>query len=72
MITAIGLKSEMMMRVVGGFFDKLEGGGLSNFFYSVSSGMGTSLTLVMLVGILAAAVFLSIRISMFIYLRKEF
>ena len=72
MITAIGLKSEMMRRVIGGFFEKLEGGGLSNFFYSVSSGMGTSLTLVMFVGILAAVVFLSIRISMFIYLRKEF
>ena len=72
MITAIGLKSEMMQRVVGGFFENLEGGGLSNFFYSVSQSMGTALALIMLTGIMGIVVFFSIRVSMFIYLKKEF
>ena len=72
MITAIGLRSEMMKRIVGGFFEKIENGGLSNFFYSISQNMGTALALAMLIGIMALAVFLSMRLSMFIYARKEF
>ena len=72
MITAIGLRSEMMKAVIGGFFERLESGGLSNFFYSVSQDMGAGLALSVLTGIMVLAVFLSMRLSMFIYLRKEF
>jgi ABC-type transport system involved in multi-copper enzyme maturation permease subunit len=72
MITAIGLRSEMMKRIVGGFFERIENGGLSNFFYSISQNMGTSLALAMLIGIMVVAVFLSMKLSMFIYARKEF
>jgi ABC-type transport system involved in multi-copper enzyme maturation permease subunit len=72
MITAIGLKSEIMKRVISSFFERIENGGLSNFFYSISQNLGTPLAITILVGIMAAAVFLSMRISMFIYIRKEF
>jgi hypothetical protein len=72
MITAIGLRSEVMSNILGGFFENLEGGGLSNFFLSVSQGLGTPLALVLLTGIMAVVVFISMRISVFIYARKEF
>jgi len=72
MVTAIGLRSEVMRRVIGGFFESLEGGGLSNFFADLSAGMGTTPALAVLVAIMAAAVFISMRVSMFVYLRKEF
>jgi len=72
MITAIGLRSELMKVIVGGFFERLENGGLSNFFYYISQNMGTPLAALVLVSIMAAAVFISMRLSMFIYARKEF
>jgi hypothetical protein len=72
MVTAIGLRSEMMKRIIGGFFERIENGGISNFFYSISQNMGTTLALVMLIGIMAVAVFLSVNLSIFIYARKEF
>ncbi len=73
MITAIGLRSEMMKRTVGGLFEGLEsGGGPSNFFHSVSQSMGTALALMILTAIMAIVVFISMRISVFIYSRKEF
>ena len=72
MITAIGLRSELMKVIVGGFFERLENGGLSNFFYSISQSMGSTLAVSMLTGIMSVAVFISMRLSMFIYARKEF
>jgi hypothetical protein len=72
MITAIGLRSEMMKNIVGGFFERLESGGLSNFFHSISKSVGTPLALVIFVAVMAAAVFISMRTSLFIYSRKEF
>jgi ABC-type transport system involved in multi-copper enzyme maturation permease subunit len=72
MVTAIGLRSEMMKKIIGGFFERIENGGLSNFFTSISQNMGNTLALVMLVGIMIVAVFLSMRLSMLIYARKEF
>ncbi len=72
MITAIGLRSELMKRIIGGFFERLENGGLSNFFYSISQDMGTALALTMFICIMIVMVFVSMRLSMFIYIRKEF
>jgi len=72
MITAIGLRSELMKRIIGGFFERLENGGLSNFFYSISQDMGTALALTMFICIMIVVVFVSMRLSMFIYIRKEF
>lgn len=72
MITAIGLKSEFMKNIVGGFFERLESGGISNFFYSLSNSMGTPIALVILIAVMAIAVFISMRTSLFIYSRKEF
>jgi hypothetical protein len=72
MITAIGLRSEFMRVIVGGFFEKLENGGLSNFFYSISQNLGTPLAIAILIGIMAVVVFISMRLSMFVYAKKEF
>jgi hypothetical protein len=72
MITAIGLRSEIMKNIIGGFFERLENGGLSNFFNSVSGNLGKPLALVVLIGVMAVAVFISMRASLFIYRRKEF
>ena len=72
MITAIGLKSKVMSNIIGSFFENLEGGGLSNFFLLVSRSMGITFALALLIGIMAAAVFISMRVSIFVYSRKEF
>lgn len=71
-ITAIGLKSTALNKILGGFFEMIEGGGISNFFLSISSSLGAPLALAVLIGAMAIMVFISIRISLFVYIRKEF
>ncbi len=72
MITAIGFKNTMLRRVLGGFFERLENGGLSNFFVSISVNIGPLLAVLALTGIMAALIFISMRVSLFVYTRKEF
>ena len=72
MITAIGLRSELMKRVIGGFFERLEVGGLSNFFLNISNSLGIPLALAVLTGIMVIVIFISLKTSLFIYSRKDF
>ena len=72
MITAIGLKNTMLRRVLGGLFERVENGGLSNFFASISANIGPLFSILILIGIMAALIFISMRVSLFVYTRKEF
>lgn len=72
MITAIGFRSTILNRVLGGFFERVEGGGLSNFFTSISANIGTLFAILALTGIIAVLIFISMRVSLFVYARKEF
>jgi hypothetical protein len=72
MITALGLRSTILNRVLGGFFEKVENGGLSNFFAAVSSNIGPLFAVLTLTGVMAVLVFVSMRVSLFVYTRKEF
>ena len=71
-ITAIGLKNTMLRRVLGGFFERLKNGGLSNFFVSISANIGPLFAGLILTGIMAVLIFISMRVSLFVYTRKEF
>ncbi len=70
--TSAGLRIEFLKNTLGAFFIKLEQGGISNFMRAISDSMGIPLTALLITGITATAVFISIRISLFIYSRKEF
>lgn len=72
MITALGLRSTILNRVLGGFFERVENGGLSNFFAAVSSNIGPLFAVLALTGVMAVLVFVSMRVSLFVYTRKEF
>ena len=72
MITALGLNSTILKRVLGGFFERIENGGLSNFFAAVSANIGPLFAILILTGIMAVLIFISMRVSLFVYTRKEF
>ena len=72
MITALGLKSTILKRVLGGFFESIENGGLSNFFAAISANIGPLFAGLILTGIMAVLIFISMRVSLFVYTRKEF
>ncbi len=72
MITALGLKSTILKRVLGGFFERVENGGLSNFFTAVSANIGPLFAVLSLTGIMAVLIFTSMKVSLFVYTRKEF
>jgi len=72
MITALGIKNTILKRVLGGFFERVENGGLSNFFTAVSANIGPLFATLILTGIMAVLIFISMRISLFVYTRKEF
>ena len=76
MITALGLKNTtlntILKRVLGGFFERVENGGLSNFFAAVSSNIGPLFAVLTFTGIMAVLVYISMRVSLFVYKRKEF
>ena len=72
MITALGIKNTILKRVLGGFFERVENGGLSNFFTAVSANIGPLFAILILTGIMAVLIFISMRISLFVYTRKEF
>jgi hypothetical protein len=72
MITALGLNSTMLKRVLGGFFERIENGGLSNFFAAISANIGPLFAGLILTGIMAVLIFISMRVSLFVYTRKEF
>ena len=72
MITAIGLRNTILNKMLGGFFERVENGGLSNFFTAVSANIGPLFAILILTGIMAVLIFISMRISLFVYTRKEF
>jgi len=72
MITAIGSKRTIIKRVLGGFFERVENGGLSNFFASISVNIGPLFAVLVLIGIMAVLIFTSMKVSLFVYTRKEF
>ena len=72
MITALGLNSTILKRVLGGFFERIENGGLSNFFAAISANIGPLFAGLILTGIMAVLIFISMRVSLFVYTRKEF
>ena len=72
MITALGFKNTILKRVLGGFFERVENGGLSNFFTAVSANIGPLFAVLVLTGIMAVFIFISMRVSLFVYTRKEF
>ncbi|MFC2144965.1 ABC-2 transporter permease [Actinomycetota bacterium] len=72
MITALGIKSTILNRVLGGFFERVEGGGLSSFFTAISVNIGPLFAVLVLTGIMVVLVFISMRVSLFVYTRKEF
>ena len=72
MITALGIGSTILNRVLGGFFESVEGGGLSSFFTTMSANIGPLFAVLVLIGIMAVLVFASMRVSLFVYKRKEF
>ncbi len=71
-IIAIGSKNIMLKRVLGGFFERIENGGISSFFNAVSVNIGPLFAVLSLTGIMAVLVFISMRVSLFVYTRKEF
>ena len=76
MITALGLKNTtlntILKRVLGGFFERIENGGISNFFAAVSANIGSLFGVLTLTAIMAVLVYISMRVSLFVYKRKEF
>lgn len=72
MITAIGFRHTILNKVLGGFFERVETGGLSNFFTGVSANTGPLFAVLILTGIMAILIFISNRVSFFVYTRKEF
>ena len=71
-IAGLGLRSEILKQTLASFFESLEGGRLSNFFASVSANIGTLFAVLALTGIMAVLTFISMRVSLFVYSRKEF
>ena len=72
MITAIGFRHTVLNKVLGGFFERVENGGLSNFFSAISANIGPLFAGLTLTGIMAVLIFISMRVSLFVYTRKEF
>ncbi len=76
MIIALGLKNTslntILKRVLGGFFERIENGGLSNFFAAVSANIGTLFGVLTLTAIMVVLVYISMKVSLFVYTRKEF
>ena len=72
MITAIGFRHTILNKVLGGFFERVENGGLSNFFAAVSANIGPMFAILVLVGVMAVVIFISMRVSLLVYTRKEF
>ena len=72
MITAIGFRNTILNKVLGGFFERVENRGLSNFFTAVSANIGPLFAILILIGIMAVLIFISMRVSLFVYTRKEF
>ena len=72
MITAIGFRNTILNKVLGGFFERVENGGLSNFFTAVSANIDPLFAILILTGIMAVLIFISMRVSLFVYTRKEF
>ena len=72
MITAIGFRHTILNKVLGGFFERVEGGGLSNFFYAISANTGILFAILILTGAMAVLIYISLRVSLFVYTRKEF
>ena len=54
------------------FFESIENGGLSNFFAIISANIGLLFAILVLTGIMAALIYISMRVSLFVYTRKEF
>ena len=76
LILGLGLRDNIVMKAIGGFIGSLEEGSITNLFGNFSSVFTHSysgvLATLLLLAMMAAAMFISFRISVFIYSRKEF
>ena len=76
LILGLGLRDNFIMKAISSFIGSLEEGGITNLFGNFSSIFKNNytglITTLVLLAIMAAAMFISFRISVFIYSRKEF
>lgn len=73
--TALGLKVGIIKNILVPLFEKLLEGGITsitNLFGRLYSNIGIPLAVILTVGVMAIFIFISIRISLFVYSRKEF
>lgn len=71
-ITSLGFKGNFFRNTLGAFFERLENGAIANFFSGISGNIGTPLAVVAMFSVMAIVLFISIKISQFVYSRKEF
>ncbi len=71
-ITSLGFRDNFLKNTLGAFFDKIGQGAISNFFSGFSGSIGILLTIAIMFLIMAIMLFISLRVSLFVYSRKEF
>jgi len=71
-ITSLGFKGNFLRNTLGAFFERLENGAITNFFSGFSGSMGIPLAAAAMFSVMAVVLFISIKLSQFVYSRKEF
>ncbi len=77
LILGLGLRDTFIMKAISGFIEMLENGGISDLYKNfsgifASSNIQNIITTLLMLIIMTLAMFISFKISVFIYSRKEF